>query len=328
MILYRSFLNGIGTGAGVAWPLFGIVFALLGGAIGGYLSLALGIVCITLFLVVSIAIFYFSYQDMKSKDVAFQDNLNKNKHKLSRTINDYLQKIHERYLKQDVQPNFARYLSATIHQNLNETRRKDKNSSLSQLLEIINSLIDEDLHNGIILNEKKFFEQIENSINNIHAPPFTGIIPAFSAFVGSFGSIAGCSAGISGLLTGIGLFTSFATIPIIGWIIIGAAIVSSILIAIGAYKYAQDEYHNNQFKALVKSMYQQLKSVNFQTDLDTDLKLTSPHTSTDIVNPDNIQSIVTQELSQYSPIFKLTDDSHENIDESVLSASLRDYTTL
>ena len=40
--LFKSTINGIGSGSGVAWPFFGIVFTLIGDGIGSITSYALG----------------------------------------------------------------------------------------------------------------------------------------------------------------------------------------------------------------------------------------------------------------------------------------------
>ncbi|HHF7387085.1 TPA: hypothetical protein ACPSKW_003709, partial [Legionella bozemanae] len=82
MVFLKSVLNGIGSGSGVAWPLFGILFAALGGTIASFFSLSLGILAITLFFSVSSLIFYFSYQEQKNSEQLFQNQFHKNQQKL------------------------------------------------------------------------------------------------------------------------------------------------------------------------------------------------------------------------------------------------------
>lgn len=100
MSVLKSLFNGIGSGAGVAWPLFGISFSLLGGAIEGVLSVALGAISISLFFAVSIPIVYFSYEEMENNKNLFRKQLEKNKQKLALDIVNYIQSIYKNYLIQ------------------------------------------------------------------------------------------------------------------------------------------------------------------------------------------------------------------------------------
>lgn len=268
MILYRSFLNGIGTGAGVAWPFFGVVFAVLGGSVGGHTSIVLGIVSITLFLVVSGIIFYLSYQDMKNSEIKFQQLVQKNKRKLMTSVRSYLQNIEECYFAQRTVPNFIIYLHSIIDTDLEKVSRDDLNSPLYKILYIISQASQKNLHNSLIPNEQLLFELITNYIKQTTSSPNIYIIPAFSAFVGTFGSIAGCCAGISGLLTGLGVFTSFTAFPIIGLGIIAIASICGLAIAKEAINNAIEEYQAIELNITVKQMYQQLKKANFVRELD------------------------------------------------------------
>jgi len=98
MTLFKSSVNGIGTGAGVAWPLFGIVFGAIGGTIGSPVSLMLGLGSVILFFTVTLSVTYFSYKDAKnaqSKDAKnaqreTQSSIEKNQNKLVERIESYL----------------------------------------------------------------------------------------------------------------------------------------------------------------------------------------------------------------------------------------------
>src|SRR4051812_896686 len=93
MSLFRAAFNGIGSGAGVAWPLFGIVFSLIGGPIGSCLSLALGIVSSLLFLSISLSIFYISFKETKDQEEKFCRAYLKHQRKLIHSMRAYILSI-------------------------------------------------------------------------------------------------------------------------------------------------------------------------------------------------------------------------------------------
>ena len=126
--IVRSIFNGIGSGAGVAWPFFGIVFTLLGGAVGSILSLALGVTCMALFLTISGLIFYLSWKEMTDKEKSFADNFQKNKQKLLTSINQYLQGLYSIFLNQNSKLDFPDYFKERIQTELK------KNEQLYNLL--------------------------------------------------------------------------------------------------------------------------------------------------------------------------------------------------
>ncbi len=57
-----SLLSAIGSGAGVAWPIYGIVLPLLGATIGGFLSVTLAGVAITGFSLIAMGVFFCLYK--------------------------------------------------------------------------------------------------------------------------------------------------------------------------------------------------------------------------------------------------------------------------
>lgn len=259
MAIFKSIINGIGTGAGVAWPLFGIVFNVIGASIGGLFSFTLGGITIGLFMTLSVAIFYLSYQKTQEEQQHSQALLQKNEQKLIEFINEYINMIYKNYQLSSKTMPFKTYLSLQLNQLLLAIAKDEKKAPLHQALTIIKIRIDQQL-----VNEKSILPMIEKKIIQQYSVPSSNVIvPIFYAFVGTFGSIAGCSAGISGLLTGLGLFSSFAAFPIIGWGILGFAFSMGIFAANNAYIEAQETYKNNLLNQTVKTMYQQLKNQVF-----------------------------------------------------------------
>ena len=80
MFLSKPFFEGLGTGSGVAWPLFGILFSTLSIGVGSTFALTLGSICSVLFMLISLPIFYSSYTHS-------QDEENKLNGKLSAVLN-------------------------------------------------------------------------------------------------------------------------------------------------------------------------------------------------------------------------------------------------
>jgi len=198
------------------------------GAIGGGLSVALGITSISLFFAVSIPIVYFSYQEMKINENQFQKQLEKNKQKLLLDIANYRQSIYKSYLIQKLDIDFNSYFEDIVIKDFNDIAKKGKNTPLYQIL----YLLHEQKNN--LINYEVLFEQISLTEPTKPLPWYEISISSFLAFVGTFGSIAGCSAGVSGLLTGMGILSSLAAFPILGWSIIGAAVFVGIISAVSA----------------------------------------------------------------------------------------------
>ncbi|HHT0592212.1 TPA: hypothetical protein ACTXXA_002197 [Legionella anisa] len=256
MVYFKSIINGIGTGGGVAWPLFGIVFSVVGTSIGSLVSFALGGVSIALFLMTSTAIFYLSYQKAQEEEQRTQTLLQKNEQKLLEFVNEYIYKIHKSYQLTAKTIPFKAFLCSHLEQQLSTIAKDEKKTPLYQALKFIKILIEQQL-----LKEKSILPIIERKIIPQYSVPYSNmIVPIFYAFVGTFGSIAGCSAGISGLLTGLGLFSSFAAFPILGWGILGFAISMGIFAANNAISATRETSKNELLNQTIKKMYQHLKS--------------------------------------------------------------------
>lgn len=259
MSWFQSIFNGIGTGAGVAWPTFGIIFAVLGGAIGGPISLVLGMISVSLFLGVSVPIFYFSYQATKNSEQELQGLLKKNKSKLAASIEEYILEIKSRYTKEDTSDDVLTYLNKIISNDLCAVA---KDSCLYQLLTSIQQ--NAGLHKSAIVLNELFWNNLSEKYGDSSLSIKKLLLPAFFSFVGTFGSVAGCSAGVAGFLTGVGIFTSFVTMPILGWGIIVGALVMGGVAAYGALLQTKEKNRNNELTHLFKKTNKQLVNMTWQ----------------------------------------------------------------
>lgn len=75
MSLLKSGFAGIGTASGVAWPFFGLIVSIFVLTTGGGFALALGAVSAVLFVLVSIPVFYWTYQHFKKKKISWRSDL-------------------------------------------------------------------------------------------------------------------------------------------------------------------------------------------------------------------------------------------------------------
>ena len=255
MAFFRSIINGVGTGAGVAWPLFGITFSVVGASMGGLLSFTLGGIATTLFLTVSTAVFYLSYEQSLEEQQKLQVLLKKNEQKLMEFINEYIKAMDKKYQLTDKKMSFESYLLLQLNRQILD-RSEDKQSPLHQSLIIIKIMIERQL-----FNEKSILSLIEEEFIKSFSVPFSKVGSSmFFAFVGTFGSIAGCSAGLSGLFSGLGLFSSFAAFPALGWGVLAIAASMGIFAANNAFIESQKTYKNEVLNQTIKTLYQHLKN--------------------------------------------------------------------
>ncbi|STY31839.1 Uncharacterised protein [Legionella wadsworthii] len=265
-MILKSALNGIGTGAGVAWPFFGILFAVVGGSVASFLSLALGIVSITLFISVGFLIFYLSYQEQKTLEQEFQQQFIKNKTKLSIDILDYIKSIEQIYYYENPDLSFNEFFKIKLDRDLIQIGRMDKTSSLYKILSIMK---EEYESNQSLPKSECILQRIAHLSEDQPVPLYTKITPSFCAFVGAFGSLAGCSAGISGLLTGIGVFTSFAAFPLLGCGILAFALITATLLAYEVFLSSEEDFTKKQNNKMMKEMHQQLSKATLERLINT-----------------------------------------------------------
>ncbi|MFT4060217.1 MAG: hypothetical protein QM652_11790 [Legionella sp.] len=243
MIIFKSAFNGIGSAAGVAWPFFGIVFSVIGCNVGGPVSLALGGFAVTLFVSIGLSIAYLSYQQMKHEKEQLRLQLQTREEKFTNALKTYIAKRWESYAISSKNTDFSQYLMQQI----------DKENSLYQVLKIYQIA-----QQRLELPPKFILKTLKSQCAQQHAPYSHTLIPAFFNFVGTFGSIAGCSAGVSGLLNGVGLFSGFATFPVLGCTIICVAIGAGLCLSIDAFFDAENRWIENKINQQLKIVSQQL----------------------------------------------------------------------
>ncbi|WED42051.1 hypothetical protein [Legionella cardiaca] len=277
MSIIRPFFEGIGTGAGVAWPLFGIISSSLSLGIGSAFALTLGLICSSIFLLVSIPVFYLAYQRFQEEEKKLNDKFLGLLKKLTLKSKQFLdecsqedllriigekseQNIHYDHELKDDQSfsNFIACLAATCNKNnFTNLPDKEKNNIIFQALYVW-------MHSAEV---KKSLKSVSN-MNLLYA--------GFLGFVGVFGSIAGCSAGLMGLLGGLGLLTGFSAFPLVGLIVLTLASGFGIYTAISATSSTIEKDNKNQLckkmKGLITSLgtYQLSKEDKVHTVETTD----------------------------------------------------------
>ncbi len=208
---------------------------------------------------------------MESNALQFEAQVQKNQKKLWADINNYLNSLYDNFLNHPCEHDFINYLKKMVNRDLHEIGKTDIDSPLYQILLIIKIQIDEQQST----NKEIIFAEIAKHTSGKSITYSKLLTSALFGFVGTFGSIAGCSAGISGLLTGIGIFTSFAAFPLLGWSIIGISVICGAIIAYNAAVGAQTEFHNNEQNLLIKKMHQQLSQAVLERNVDTILHQTT-----------------------------------------------------
>lgn len=239
MTFLKSSLDGIGTAAGVAWPLFGILASSLGLAAGSGLAFASGSVSAVLFCTVCIATFYVSYQTMRREDNWLKTHYFEEQKKLSINLMQCLNSSRATHCEQalmdilhDAVPNLARTFQLDNIQTSNKRR--------AFIIDLLSNVQKKPMP------KNKLFK--------------TGMISGF----GAFGSIAGCTAGFIGLLTGLGLVSGFSAFPIIG---LGALAVAGFfagVVAVEAGKKALQRHKMEESIRCAKILRKKLKTLHLQ----------------------------------------------------------------
>ncbi|HLB42385.1 MAG TPA: hypothetical protein VJN02_05980 [Gammaproteobacteria bacterium] len=249
MQILKSLGDGIGTAAGVAWSIFGIVFGTLGLTIGtSMIAIILGCISVGLFLLVCLPITYWSYKNHLKENNEVQRTLQEQEDKLCELLFNYLLAISKKILirnkyinvttlveniKNKIQVDIIKhqYISS-IAQSLNDLLdNREGNSFLFTLIDTLlndneNNIVKEHLQEDMRTICKKYNNFIHTT-SNASAQIKMGMIN----FLAAFGSVAGCAAGTLGLLGSMGVFTSFAAVPILGWSILGVAVIFGLAVA-------------------------------------------------------------------------------------------------
>lgn len=92
MQFLKSLGDGVGTAAGVAWPIFGVTLGSLGLAIGGISAIILGAISIAVFLLVAIPVTCWSYQNYLKEKNELLTKLQEKKQRMRQSLRTHLLK--------------------------------------------------------------------------------------------------------------------------------------------------------------------------------------------------------------------------------------------
>lgn len=286
MASIKSLFDGVGSGSGVAWPTFGILFPTLGLAVGGTVALTLGSVLGCVFIGVGIPVIYLSYKQSKKEDAALQTKLERRSQKLAENIDHYLLTIYDQYLSLNPADNSEN--TETCYNFFKEKIQEDKLlTENSLLLNIFDMLLSEQEDSGLLKQYIKFKISHKEEVlrrfipycaHKMQAlmvqPTPKGMLlaNAFVGFVGAFGAIAGGSTGVLGLLAGLALFPGLAALPVLGWVILSIAVLAGVFAAVVIAQKAHERFQIKSKSSATKGLAQELDSLS----LERSIKLKTP----------------------------------------------------
>lgn len=276
MSIIKSSLDGIGTGAGVAWPLFGILSSTLGLVAGSSVALVTGSAASILFCFVSGVIFLMSYQNTIKKEASLQTKINNAQKDLHMLINDYLRNIfitYQFYSKKNkskpTEKEAIQFITKQIDLDLTFCKddfQMNLRSLLIHVREKVPFVLDS--HDQLDLKIKAL--TISETILPFSATAISRKSMLQSAFIGamgSFGAVAGCSAGFMGLLSGVGLLSGFAAIPIMGWVTLGLALTMALVVGYNSSRHAECRSQLKVVKQKTLSLYTDLNKFNISREI-------------------------------------------------------------
>ena len=219
MSVVRAFLNGVGTGAGVAWPLFGVLASTF--CLGPAAAFPLGVVCIGLFFSITSFIFYQSYTQKIEENRQLNNRLDMQAQQFVRNLHQLVIGINPPQTDLELvdyltncpifdNPEFAlprEFMASMLNKNFDYIRNYNSFTGAKK----------KELLNQLLLS----FTQATQCSNQFTYKKTFNL--SFPAFVGAFGSIAGCGAGVSGLLVNLGVFSGFGALPMAGIIVLSFA---------------------------------------------------------------------------------------------------------
>lgn len=263
MSVFKPAFDAIGTGAGVAWPLFGILSSALSLGIGGVAMVSLGSICCGLFLIVGIPVFYLSYKKNKLEEM----RLNK---KLNTHLLNFMERLYRCYIEEATQLDFSSYLRQIDCEGAGE-----KMTIQALFLEFIKNNQNDffyNYHQYTAIEKKEEAEEIIKAFINSADFKENSAVPsmrellegAFLNFVGVFGAVAGCSAGVMGVFAGLGLISGLSAIPFLGVAILCAAFVLGVCGAVLSV-------YSNSEKTQKIQLYKNFKHINDHFDAEINL---------------------------------------------------------
>lgn len=290
MQIIKSFGDGIGTAAGVAWPTFGLVFGLFALAASGFFSILLGSASIVIFLGVLLPTTYWSYkQYLKEKD-ALQRCVYDLENKTIELLFSYVAAVIEEYfLAHDIHEvsaahsaNLVAYIKSKIEHDTHYKKLFTAHPA-AKLLQKLMTCENADgwlnqfanLYTQKVLQQdacqqfiavKHLIHHIDTIVIDHHQSEFQSTLPrttemriALSGFFSAFGSIAGCSAGVFGMLIGIGVFAGIGVIPIVGWVALAAAVIFGVSVGLICVSTARHKHHQEQNIHYYETIHQKLE---------------------------------------------------------------------
>ncbi|OGT36256.1 MAG: hypothetical protein A3F11_06865 [Gammaproteobacteria bacterium RIFCSPHIGHO2_12_FULL_37_14] len=308
MQILKSIGEGIGTGAGVAWPTFGILFGTLGLTMGASTVIILGLISAGLFLLVALSITYWSYQNHLEESKELQCTIQKLEDKQHALIFDYLLAMLKECLFNNRKKNInntnifvlvkdiknkisndiskGKYSPKTVQTLRCLLDNKQSNNILYRFVSILNhneNNVASDYNLVINFNrgEKKRLQQdikdvCTNNNNNFFYRPLpysTHIKMGMIGFAAAFGSIAGCSAGVLGLLGSAGIFSGLAVTPVVGWATLGIAFIFGLTVAAICVCSALKKNNKIQLVVEYKNLNDKLKSAVLLKNITVDLAI-------------------------------------------------------
>ncbi|KTD22996.1 Uncharacterised protein [Legionella lansingensis] len=277
MSFLKSSFDGIGTGAGVAWPFFGILSSTLGLVAGSTTVLIVGSVAGILFCVVSGATFYLAHENAKAEALANTQKLGRQKDKLNtilylylqNIVSDYLLSINDHHVSTEeailfVRKKLQKDLQASEHKQLLLALFEALSSHRSgKTFEEFMSAKFSCLMNKTVLPD--VIPIVDSLITKLICTEPTNLLSRkkmlqimFLSAVGTFGAIAGCMAGFMGLLGGLGLLAGFAAVPLLGWATIVVALAFATIMSVNAIELASNRHELQQASSQIKSFHRYL----------------------------------------------------------------------
>jgi hypothetical protein len=237
-MLLKPYFDGIGTGAGVAWPLFGIIASAIGLGVGGSLAIILGSTCGLIFFIVAGVTCYISHKKFKDEEKTLKRKLYTN---LLLFINNL-------------------YVAASKENRTFEDYINDWASDDLLQVNLVNFIKNNNFRYAYLSPAEKtawLDRHIDPFIQSLDIkPPVREVLhTGFVSFMGVFGSVAGCSAGMMGVFAGLGAITGFGAFPLL------AAVVLILAVGLGIYGARQAINVSIEHHAK-KNLYKNFKSFN------------------------------------------------------------------
>jgi len=309
--MLKPLSDAIGTAAGVAWPSFGILSAVLALTMGSGTALIFGSIAIGVFACVAIPMVWWSYKSIADQNKENDEKLARVKTKTHEFLLNFISVNLKSYILKnsisqysDLDANkIIHYLNKQINKN-DELRQKhfpeyfflyaDFHYNRKILRKFIKKLQKTEYtyeHLSESPDYPVLFQDLESRVKSqcqklkvlkyeydpyVFSSPTSPVIIKTAAmnFFAAFGAIAGGTAGASGVLVGLGVITSLTSVPIIGWLgLTGAIIFGVALASLQIYSL----YEENKKKAIIKyykhnNLYLEKKVHDRKIKLDVKLK--------------------------------------------------------